>query len=44
MTIVGHNTINRFRSDKLKDSFREIFNRDVLMLATRFNYPIEYLY
>ena len=33
MTIVDHNTINRFRSDKLKDSFKEIFKQVVLMLA-----------
>ena len=33
MTIIDHNTINRFRSDKLKDSFREIFKQVVLMLA-----------
>lgn len=34
MTIVDHNTINRFRSDKLKDSFKEIFKQVVLMLAS----------
>jgi transposase len=33
MTIVDHNTINRFRSDKLKDSFKEIFKQVVMMLA-----------
>ncbi|SHH85749.1 hypothetical protein SAMN05444481_1355 [Flavobacterium frigidimaris] len=34
MTIVDHNTINRFRSDKLKESFKEIFKQVVLMLAS----------
>jgi transposase len=34
MTIVDHNTVNRFRSDKLKDSFKEIFKQVVLMLAS----------
>jgi transposase len=34
MTIVDHNTINRFRSNKLKDSFKEIFKQVVLMLAS----------
>lgn len=34
MTIVDHNTINRFRSDKLKDSFKQIFKQVVLMLAS----------
>lgn len=33
MSIVDHNTINRFRSDKLKDSFKEIIKQVVLMLA-----------
>jgi transposase len=34
MTIVDHNTINRFRSNKLKDSFKDIFKQVVLMLAS----------
>ena len=34
MTVVDHNTINRFRSNKLKDSFKEIFKQVVLMLAS----------
>ena len=34
MTIVDHNTINRFRSNKLKDRFKEIFKQVVLMLAS----------
>ena len=34
MTIVDHNTINRFRGNKLKDSFKEIFKQVVLMLAS----------
>lgn len=34
MTIVDHNTINRFRSNKLQDSFKEIFKQVVLMLAS----------
>jgi transposase len=34
MTIVDHNTINRFRNNKLKDSFKEIFKQVVLMLAS----------
>lgn len=34
MTVVDHNTINRFRSDKLKDSFKEIFKQVVLMLTS----------
>ena len=33
MTIVDHNTINRFRSNKLQESFKEIFKQVVLMLA-----------
>ncbi len=33
MTIVDNNTINRFRSNKLKDSFKEIFKQVLLMLA-----------
>lgn len=31
MSIVDHNTINRFKSNKLKDSFKEIFKQVVLM-------------
>lgn len=34
MAIVDHNTINRFRSDKLKENFKEIFKQVVLMLAS----------
>jgi transposase len=34
MTLVDHNTINRFRSNKLKESFKEIFKQVVLMLAS----------
>lgn len=34
MAVVDHNTINRFRSNKLKDSFKEIFKQVVLMLAS----------
>jgi transposase len=34
MTLIDHNTINRFRSNKLKDSFKEIFKQVVLMLAS----------
>lgn len=34
MSFVVHNTINRFRSDKLKDCFKEIFKQVVLMLAS----------
>ena len=34
MNIVDHNTINRFRSNKLKDSFKDIFRQVVLMLAS----------
>ena len=33
MTVVDHNTISRFRTKKLKDSFKEIFKQVVLMLA-----------
>jgi len=33
MTIVDHNTVNRFRSNKLQDTFKEIFKQVVLMLA-----------
>ena len=33
MTIVDHNTINRFTSNKLQESFKEIFKQVVLMLA-----------
>ena len=32
-TFVDHNTVNRFRSDKLKSSFKDIFKQVVLMLA-----------
>ncbi len=34
MTIVDHNTINRFRINKLQESFKEIFKQVVLMLAS----------
>ena len=34
MTVVDHNTINRFRSNKLQESFKEIFKQVVLMLAS----------
>jgi len=34
MSIVEHNTINRFRGNKLKDSFKAIFKQVVLMLAS----------
>ncbi|WP_278034756.1 transposase [Flavobacterium nitratireducens] len=34
MTVVDHNTISRFRTNKLKDSFKEIFKQVVLMLAS----------
>lgn len=34
MSFVDHNTINRFRSDKLKDCFKEIFKQVVLLLAS----------
>ncbi len=34
MAVVDHNTINRFRSNKLKESFKEIFKQVVLMLAS----------
>jgi transposase len=34
MTIVDHNTINRFRGDKLQEVFKEIFKQVVLMLAS----------
>lgn len=33
MTIVDHNTVNRFRSNKLQKSFKEIFKQVFLMLA-----------
>ncbi|MBS7320485.1 MAG: transposase, partial [Myroides sp.] len=33
MSTVDHNTINRFRSDKLKDSLKGIFKQVVMMLA-----------
>lgn len=33
MTVVDHNTISRFRTNKLKDSFKEIFKQVVLMLT-----------
>ena len=33
MSIVYHNTINRFRSNNLKDSFKEIFKQVVWMLT-----------
>lgn len=33
MTIVDHNTVNRFRSNKLQGTFKEIFKQVVLMLA-----------
>lgn len=28
MTIVDHNTVNRFRSHKLKDSYKEVIQKD----------------
>ena len=34
MTVVDHNTINRFRSNKLQEPFKEIFKQVVLMLAS----------
>ena len=34
MTVVDHNTISRFRTNKLKDSFKEFFKQVVLMLAS----------
>lgn len=34
MTIVDRNAITRFRSDKLKESFKEIFKQVVLFLAS----------
>ncbi|KUJ59426.1 hypothetical protein AR687_23070 [Flavobacteriaceae bacterium CRH] len=34
MTIVDQNTINRFKSDKLKENFKEIFKQVVLMIAS----------
>jgi transposase len=33
MAVIDHNTISRFRTNKLKDSFKEIFKQVVLMLA-----------
>ena len=33
MSTVDHNTINRFRSDKLNDSLKGIFKQVVMMLA-----------
>lgn len=44
MTIVDHNTINRFRSNKLKDSFKEIFKQVVLMLASEGLISMKQLY
>lgn len=44
MTIVDHNTINRFRSNKLKDSFKEIFKQVVLMLASERLISMKQLY
>src|SRR5690554_1394314 len=44
MTIVDHNTINRFRSDKLKDSFKEIFKQVVLMLSSEGLISMKQLY
>jgi len=34
MDIIENNTINRFRSNKLKDGFKEIFKHVVLMRAS----------
>ena len=44
MTIVDHNTINRFRSHKLKDSFKEIFKQVVLLLASEGLISMKQLY
>ncbi|WP_165796629.1 MULTISPECIES: transposase [unclassified Chryseobacterium] len=33
MSVVDHNTINRFRSHKLEASFKDIFSQVVLLLA-----------
>jgi transposase len=44
MTIVDHNTINRFRSDKLKDSFKDIFKQVVLMLAAEGMVTLKQIY
>ena len=44
MAIVDHNTINRFRSNKLKDSFKEIFKQVVLMLASERLISMKQLY
>src|SRR5690606_11576147 len=44
MTIVDHNTINRFRSDKLRDSFKDIFKQVVLMLAAEGMVTLKQIY
>ena len=44
MTIVDHNTINHFRSNKLKDSFKEIFKQVVLMLASEVLITLKQIY
>ena len=44
MSTVDHNTINRFRSDKLKDSFKEIFKQVVLLLASEGLISMKQLY
>jgi len=44
MTVVDHNTINRFRSNKLQESFKEIFKQVVLMLAEEGLITLKQLY
>lgn len=44
MTIVDHNTVNRFRSNKLQDTFKELFKQVVLMLADEGLITLKQLY
>ncbi|MDP2069544.1 MAG: transposase [Lutibacter sp.] len=44
ITIVDHNIINRFRSNKLKDSFKDIFKQVVMMLASEGLITLKQLY
>lgn len=44
MSIVDHNTINRFRSNKLEKAFKEIFIEVVMLLATEGLITLKQLY
>ncbi|WP_395045168.1 transposase [Flavobacterium sp.] len=41
MTIVDHNTVNCFRSNKLQDTFKKIFKQVVLLFLFQENYQCQ---